>query len=165
MLLFALAWACDSDPDTLQLDVEDTGTEQNTTTTPDLPVEIPVDELADWLALAEYQAWPAEADVHDSTGPHFGDVRTFLSPALAQSLEDGNDQHPMGAATVKELYGTGDVVLGHAVMVRVSDGGGDRAWYWYEDFEGSVFADGRGEGLCSGCHEAGIDFVLTPWPQ
>ena len=128
------------------------------------PEGIPTNDLASWLETGEYEDWPSEPEVHPSDGPHFGDVRTFLSPDLADSLSDGEDIHPEGAAAVKELFGRGDSVLGHAVMVRVSASDRRNAWHWYEMFEGEQFADGRGVGVCADCHEGGVDFVLTSWP-
>lgn len=124
--------------------------------------DIPVADLAGWLEDTPYRDWPSEPAPHPSAGPHFGDVRTWFSPSLADSLDEGRARHPVGAAAVKELYGdSGTNVLGHAVMVRVRQGASDDAWYWYEDFEGRNFADGRGVGLCSGCHSGGVDFVLS----
>ena len=143
----------------------DTGGTADPGTAPVSTVPTDPDALVDWLAVAEYRAWPGEAGAHPSSGPHFGEVRTWLSPALATSLEAGGDPHPLGAAAVKELYGDGTDVLGHSVMVRVGEGAGDNAWFWYEAFRGTVYADARGEGLCSGCHEDGMDHILTPWPQ
>ena len=113
-----------------------------------------------FLEANAYGDWARESDIHGSDGPHFGDVLTFVNQALFESLEAGNDQHPVGAASVKELYGSGDDIIGHAVMVKVTDD----TWYWYEDANGRVFADGNSVGLCEGCHSSGTDFVLTPFP-
>lgn len=121
--------------------------------------------LQAWLAAGSYLSWPAESSTHPSTGPHFGNVRTFINPALDASLAAGNATHPVGAAAVKELYGdAGTDVLGYAVEVKVTDGSDGASWYWYEDFNGNNFADGTGVGLCTGCHSGGTDFVLVPYP-
>lgn len=120
--------------------------------------------LRDWLIDGNYVDWPAESGPHQSTGPHFGAVRTWLNPALDDSLAAGNVEHPVGSASVKELYGSGDTALGWAVMVKVQEGDGGDGWYWYERYDGSDFADGTGVGLCTGCHGGGTDFVLTPHP-
>lgn len=119
--------------------------------------------MADWLAGGEYQQWTAESAPHDSAGPHFGDVRVFVNDCLADSLAQGSDAHPAGAASVKELYGAGTQVRGYAVMVKVEEGPG-ADWYWYERYNGSQFADGVDDGTCIGCHEVGIDSVRTTWP-
>lgn len=122
-------------------------------------------DLRDWLMEGNYLDWPAESSVHDSTGPHFGGVRTFVTPALLASLEAGNGAHPEGAATVKELYGDGDTLRGWAVSLKRaadSDNGGN--WFWYEFYDGSPVAAGNGVALCTNCHGGGVDFVLTPTP-
>lgn len=125
---------------------------------------VPTEDLAAWLAEGEYLEWPSEDAPHPSAGPHFGQVRTWLSPALAASLAAGDPLHPVGSAAVKELYGDGDTARGYSVLVRVGDGAGDNAWYWYERFDGTTYADGRGVALCAGCHAAGVDQILTEWP-
>ncbi len=92
-------------------------------------------------------------------------MRVFVNDRLLESLEDGLASHPAGAATVKELYGRGSEVMGWSVMVKVEDeSDGGRGWYWYERFNTSQFADGRGVGLCTGCHAAGRDFIRIPFP-
>ena len=60
----------------------------------------------------------------------------------------------------------GGTRLGWAVMVKVqADSAGGDGWYWYETFDGAVYADGTGEGLCTGCHSGGgTDFFLSPFP-
>ena len=91
-------------------------------------------------------------------------MRTFIDDCLDASLAAGEAEHPVGAASVKELYGEGDQVLGHAVMIKVEEGAGDQGWYWYESYNGQVFGDGVGAGICTGCHSAGDDFFLSPYP-
>lgn len=131
---------------------------------------VPLEEAAlhEYLRGGAYKTWTAESAPHPSTGPHGGKVRTFLSAGLAASLQQGR-AHPKEAAAIKELYGSGDVVNGWAVGVKLADDsdGGD-AWYWYEVFSTAAgtkpgFA-GRGLPLCSNCHRGGRDYVLTPSP-
>lgn len=145
----------------------DTGSSSGDTTggVDDLP-PTQGDALEEWLALGSYKSWAAESKVHMSTGPHGGNVRTYVNAALFASLEAGNAMHPQGAATVKELYGGGvDTITGYAVMVKVApDSAGGEGWYWYERVGGTTYADGTGVGLCSGCHGGGADYVLTPFP-
>lgn len=93
--------------------------------------------LQDWLADGTYLDWTAEPAVHASAGPHFGDVRTFFGSSLEASLDAGAGPHPVGAASVKELYGDGDVIAGWAVMAKVESGAGGQTWYWYEVYDGS----------------------------
>ncbi|MEN0063741.1 MAG: hypothetical protein AAGA48_16430 [Myxococcota bacterium] len=147
-----LWWLGCAEEDLLEATPEDTAS---------VPSEIPTDDIAGWLKTGVYLDWPAEASIHLSAGPHFGNVRTYFSPDLAASIAEGNPQHPEGSAAVKELYGNGDTIQGFAVMVRVSNGQNGRAWYWYEQFENDNFADGRGVSLCTNCHEAGVDFLFT----
>ncbi|MCA9694822.1 MAG: hypothetical protein KC636_34910, partial [Myxococcales bacterium] len=122
-------------------------------------------ELLPWLEGGAYKGWKAESAPHPSTGPHFGTVRTYINDVLFESLESMNQEHPMGAAAIKELYGDGDTVLGWSVEVKFqanSDGG--NGWYWYENYNGNVFADGDGVALCYGCHAAGNDYFRSPYP-
>jgi hypothetical protein len=120
--------------------------------------------LRPWLEAGEYLDWTAESAPHASTGPHFGTVRTFVNGPLLDSLTAAGDPHPLDAAAVKELYGGGTEVVGWSVMVKVADGTGGGTWYWLEYYAGSTYADGVGDSLCTGCHGAGTDHVLTPFP-
>ncbi|MCY1006479.1 hypothetical protein OV079_13115 [Nannocystis pusilla] len=130
-----------------------------------LPPTDSAEQLEAWLAAGVYESWPAESQIHASAGPHGGNVRTFVNPALAESLATGAT-HPQGAASVKELYGDGtDEIVGYAVMVKLApDSAGGDGWYWYERLDTTVYADDIGVNLCTGCHGGGSDYVLTPWP-
>lgn len=145
------------------------------TSTPTVDQEPPPansQDLLPWLRDGRYLAWPAESAIHQSGGPHFGRVRTYVNPALFDSLSSGAASHPSGAAAVKELYGQGDEVLGWSVMIKVEpeSGATGNGWYWYERFRTTVYGDGRGIGGCTGCHGTGFgsfvskDFVLAPFP-
>lgn len=129
-----------------------------------LSVPTTLGELQTYLAEEQYLELPAESALHESSGPHFGQVRTYLTPSLLDSLESGAAEHPVGAAAIKELYGNTQEPRGHAVMVKISSGRGPETWYYFEEYQGSVIADGVDASLCSGCHAAGEDFVLTPFP-
>ena len=117
--------------------------------------------------MGHYKQWQSESSAHESTGPHFGKARTYLNPSLAASLRDGDGdaEHPRAVAAVKELFGRGETVRGWSVSLKL-DGISARGsrWYWFEVFDAHVVADARGAPLCAGCHAAGRDFVLTPWP-
>lgn len=131
------------------------------------PLVVPTnsDDLLEWLVAEPYLDWPSESGIHRSTGPHFGDVQTWVTPALLDSLEAGNAEHPAGSATVKELYGSGSERRGWSVSVKLADlSQGGEQWYWYEWFNGSIVASGDGISVCTGCHSGGQDFVLTPIP-
>ncbi len=131
------------------------------------PLVIPTNafELEMWLAAEPYLEWPAESAIHGSTGPHFGNVRTWLHPDLFDSLEAGVPTNPANTGTVKELYGDGMARRGWSVSVKTQeDSAGGDGWYWYELFDGAVLADAQGLGVCTGCHGGGVDYVLTPFP-
>jgi hypothetical protein len=124
-------------------------------------------ELFRFLQAGGYREFAGETEVHPSNGPH-GRVRTFLNPILEESLEAGNEVHPVNAAAVKELYNGSGRLIGWAVSVKVQaeseEGDG---WYWYENFsttQNRPIADGKGVGLCAGCHSGGHDFVTVPYP-
>lgn len=125
--------------------------------------------LQAWLRTRTYKAWPGESAKHKSTGPHGGDVRTYLSPDLEASLRANAAQHPVGATAVKEFI-SGDEVTGWAVGVKTeADSRGGAGWYWYEAFSTdenpSSTIEGQGKALCAGCHTSGgRDQVLTPFP-
>jgi hypothetical protein len=116
-----------------------------------------------YLKAGLYRNWPAESAIHASTGPHFGKVRTWVNPVLAASLATGATEHPLGSAAVKELYGNSNTAAGWAVMVRTQAGTGGKSWYWYEQY-GKLEIAGQGDRNCTGCHAAGRDQVLTPFP-
>lgn len=122
--------------------------------------------LLEWLESAEYKSWQSESAPHPSAGPHFGTVRTFVDPCLAESLDAGNTTHPAGSTAVKELYGDGDVVLGWSVILKVAEGSGGDTWYWHENYDGTTYADEIDADLCTGCHggQGSVDYFLSPWP-
>lgn len=125
-------------------------------------------ELSAWLRTGTYRCWARESAKHPSTGPHGGDVRTYLNASLDGSLAAGAAEHPQGAVAVKELFGNGETLTGWAVMVKnrtASDAG--KGWYWYEVFgtaPGSPSIEGQGRSLCTNCHGDGQDYVKVPYP-
>lgn len=129
-------------------------------------------DLVVWLQAGLYRDWHAESRVHDSVGPHFGRVRTFVNDSVFDSLSAGEASHAGGSALVKELYGaSGDQIQGWSVMVKTQDdSAAGNGWFWFERFGGSTFAAGNGIPLCFGCHGSDYrglttrDFVLTPFP-
>lgn len=112
-----------------------------------------------------YAAWRAEPEIHDTRAPHGKKVRVFFNDTLAASLEAGNAEHPVGSATAKELYDGDGRISGHAVMVKVAEGGKD-SWLYFEGFTPD-YADpfyGRAHPTCAGCHASGADFIRSPLP-
>jgi len=132
----------------------------------ELPPIESAEVLEAWLVQGSYKTWAAETGVHPSTGPHGGNVRTFVNDVALASLDAQNAEHPMDSATVKELYGNSmDEIIGYAVSLKTapeSQGGG--TWYWYERVNATIYADDLGVGLCTGCHGGGADYILTPYP-
>jgi hypothetical protein len=128
--------------------------------------EIPTSaaDLEVYLSAGEYLDFEAESEVHEGVGPHFGRVRTFINQELAVSLASGESEHPVGAAAVKELYGEGEDVAGYSVMVKTREGRGGDTWYWYEEYQGTLYADEQGDSRCTGCHSSGVDHFRSPFP-
>ena len=151
-------------------DSEDTetsaGTDESTGTTGGAVEPPPTGEAAllPWLEAGNYTDWASEAEPHPSAGPHFTAVRTFVNAPLLESLEGGSDDHPVGAAVVKELFGNSPAIGGWAVMVKVAPGSSVDSWYWYESFEGATYADDTGVNGCGNCHSSGQDYIRTELP-
>lgn len=120
--------------------------------------------LVPWLEAESYASWAAESAPHVSAGPHGAAVRTFFNDALADAAAAGAGDYPIGAASVKELFDAQGERNGWAVIVKTELGQAGDGWYWYEIVGASVYADGPGVALCTGCHVGGTDFVLTGWP-
>lgn len=138
----------------------------------DLDNDVPAtqDALFEFLRAGQYKDFVAESAQHPSSGPHSGDVRVFLNPALDASLKAKNTSHPKGAAAVKELgLGEAGEPSGWAVLVKTDDDsrGGDGI-YWYEIFSTTDGANppyaGNGENICKNCHIAGLDHYLSAYP-
>lgn len=126
-------------------------------------------ELFPWLQAGNYKALIAESAIHASTGPHGGQVLTFVNPILFDALTAGSTNFPEGSASVKELWGNGTKLNGWAVFVKTQANSANGAgFYWYENYSttdpSSPVADGNGVGLCSGCHSTGTDYFLSPFP-
>jgi hypothetical protein len=69
---------------------------------------------------------------------------------------------------VKELYFQGtETVVGWSVMRKIRSRSGPRGkgWLFYETLDGrnqGAFF-GRGLGVCTSCHAAGTDYLLSPF--
>jgi hypothetical protein len=124
--------------------------------------------LLRWLRAGTYrQTYTPEAAVHGSlTTAHDRNVRTWYSPVLVDDLRAGRTTFRRGAAMVKELYAGGDQeVLGWSVMrkVRPTSGARGRGWLFFERLPGGGSYFGRGLRVCTGCHGAGTDYLLSPF--
>lgn len=127
------------------------------------------DALFEFLSSGEYTKFASESAAHASEGPHDGDVRVFLNPALEDSLAAGNGSHPKGAAAIKELGVQDGSPTGWAVFVKTAeDSAGGDGIYWYEIFSTTDGSDppysGNGLDACKGCHSGGNDFYLSAYP-
>ena len=131
-----------------------------------LPPIDSVDALEAWLAGGAYREWAVESAIHPSTGPHSGNVLTYVNAIALQSLADADPEHLQDSATVKELYGDSlDTIIGYAVSRKTApqSEGGD-LWYWYERVNDTTYGGELGTTLCTGCHGGGADYILTPYP-
>jgi len=120
-----------------------------------------------WLEAGLYLDWRCEAAGHDARAPSpHGRNRICNNDALVA----GSGPFAVGAASVKELLGSGDAVIGHAVYRKNAAGTDGSNWYWYEDMNGTVAVDGTGgsgvaKDVCVDCHShAERDFAFTIVP-
>lgn len=119
-----------------------------------------------WLAKGAYRQWACQT-TQNVTGPHganriCSNEKLSMSPATLAAYE-------VDSATVKELLEGPDsgVILGHAVMRKVSTDGGTAgtSWYFFEVIGGNVVADRAGDSSCVGCHAAAPkDFIYRQIP-
>jgi hypothetical protein len=110
-----------------------------------------------------YLEWYREPAIHPSEGPHGQSVRTHFNAPLYGSLLGGNEIHHGESAAVKEMYADG-VLVGWSAMAKREERAGADTWYWYElpDREPDTDpVEGWAHPTCTGCHEAGLDFVRT----
>jgi hypothetical protein len=134
------------------------------------PVPTEPTALLDYLVAQRYQNFPREQEAHAPFGPHGqGAIRVYFEPTLRDSLDAGELEHPMESAAIAEMYATdGATFIGWAVSVKVEESSeAGQGWYWYEveDANNDGVAQvnqGLGLPLCTSCHAAGADFVLSP---
>ena len=108
--------------------------------------------LKTWMAKGDYKAWACESGPMNAR-PNGAHARNRVcSNKLTQANTGG--EYAVDAASVKELFGSSDQIIGYAVSRHIKPGKTADTWYWYEISGGSVAADGVGVGLCHGCHSA-----------
>ncbi len=128
------------------------------------------DALQAWLEAGNYSEFEAESAVHITSGPHGQEdqdlVRVFVNSCLADSMAAGNTVHPIGSMSVKEMYGTGDTILGYSAMIKVDDQSPDDGndWYFHTIVGGEEKASELGSAACFDCHVMGTDYVQTVYP-
>ena len=97
-------------------------------------------------------------------------VRVFYNKTLSGSLESGNPEHPVGAASVKEMYDDDGDLSGWAVLVKTQDRTDEgRGWFWYEvtssTDSSALAAIGNGVTGCVSCHSfRDQDQILSGFP-
>lgn len=105
-----------------------------------------------WLAKGDYKAWACESGPM-SARPNGAHGRNRVCSNKLTQMNTGGE-YAVDAASVKELYGSGDQITGYAVSRHIKAGKTADSWYWFEITGGSVVADGAGVGVCNGCHSA-----------
>ncbi|MBV7329970.1 hypothetical protein KFU94_17340 [Chloroflexi bacterium TSY] len=133
-------------------------------------IPIGAEEILPYLQDGGYAGWTSESEIHESVGPH-GYVRSFINSILEESIDAGNEEHPIGSAMVKELYGEdAQTLIGWAAYLKTqSDSANGKGWYWYENIStidnSELVADSNGDALCVSCHALSrIDYVLSRVP-
>lgn len=120
--------------------------------------------LRQWLEAGVYtQTFTPEPSVRPSATAHGRFVRTWLDPTLTADLRAGRTPFTKGASMVKELW-SGDLqrIVGWAVMRKLRRRSGARGggWLFYETVAGATYY-GRGLRLCTSCHTAATEFLLS----
>ena len=93
-----------------------------------------------------------------------------MNDALWTSLAAGRASHPVGAASVREIYASDLKTLrGFGVLVKTEEGAqGGEGWYFYETFSvtpGDPYAiSDQGAPGCVRCHTQGADFIQSQLP-
>ncbi len=100
LMCLVSVWGCSSDP----------GPEAS-------PIPTTPEALHSWLLDGGHLQWTAETSVHKSTLGD-GGARVFLNDALVDSLSAANTVHPVGSASVREMYEP-DMVTPHGFGVLV----------------------------------------------
>lgn len=124
-------------------------------------------KLLKWLKAGNYrETYTAEPEVHESTGPHGGNVRTYYNPILVDDLNKGKTTFSRCATMIKELYfSEEEEVIGYAVMIKVEKKSGKKGkgWLFYETFDGTNEDVSYGKGIseCADCHSDGVDYLLS----
>jgi hypothetical protein len=126
--------------------------------------------LLHWLETGIYrERFVGEPEVHPSTAEgrvHGLNVRTYYDPILVDDLRAGRGTFRKGAAMVKELYfDSVDRPMGYSAMIKVRQRSGvsGRGWLFYETLDGTdrAVSFGRRLGVCTGCHQSGVDFLRS----
>jgi len=159
-----------------ETDYKNAGTWDASAPTPDnLDLDFPLgkEELFAYLNTKKYQEFKTqESEAHPSIGPHTKigwPVRTYMNDILSKSMTDGNKEHPIGSAVVKEMFNDQNVLNGWAVYTKTQDDtASGKGWFWYEvtstDDSSAIQGIGNGVNGCVGCHAIGKDMVRSAFP-
>ena len=148
-----------------KMKVKSMKTDKKMSITSNVKFDVPIEKgkLFKYLQAGKYKNFKKERSIHRSVGPH-ENVRVFINPTLEKSMKAANKNHPVGSASVKEMY-KDNKPFGWAVMVKTESGNGGNGWYWYEvtstTDSSKIFAEGNGATSCVGCHAPGNDYVIT----
>ncbi|WP_190808831.1 cytochrome P460 family protein [Flagellimonas sp. S3867] len=142
-----------------------------------LSLEIPLgkEELFAYLSSKKYREFKTqEKEKHPSQGPHTKlglPVKVHMNDMITNSLTVNNEEHPMGASIVKEMFNKEGELSGWAVMVKTQEATDNgNGWFWYEvtsiEDSNAIAAMGNGVVGCISCHNIGgnKDMVRTAFP-
>ncbi|MDY8137067.1 cytochrome P460 family protein [Aquimarina sp. 2201CG5-10] len=140
----------------------------------DIGIPLDTEGLFAYLKEGKYKSFKnREKEKHPSTGPHTKlglPVQVYMNDAIATSLAENKEEHPMGSTIVKEMYSEDGTLAGWAVMAKTQDTtDGGNGWFWYEvtstEDPNELAAKGNGVVGCISCHNAGgRDMVRTAFP-
>jgi hypothetical protein len=118
-------------------------------------------DLLDWVDAGHYLGWHCESAMHaPRPGSGHGPNRICSNDAIVAATGEG--PYPVGAAAVKEVYNDDGAIRVYAVYRKLEAAAGGESWYWFEGDRDGNFANGAGDGTCTGCHAAAPrDFVYT----
>ncbi len=134
------------------------------------------EEITKFFIDQTFVSWFGHSEVQtpqSSSSPH-GDMKTFINPALQESMNDFDESHPVGSIAAKELYlSNSSEVSGYLYAEKISEGTAANTWLWYEDLnlseDNGVEVYGRGVANCSGCHgDEGLgpqDYILIDFNE
>jgi hypothetical protein len=131
---------------------------------PQLPPLTSAADIRLWIAQGFYKAWKCEPEKHAGRmfSPH-GQNRICSNDVLSAH---GAGEYPVGAVGFKELYNAAGAINGYAIEIKTKKNADvanpGAAWFWFEDLNGTNFANGEGVMGCTGCHSlAGSDALHT----
>jgi hypothetical protein len=124
--------------------------------------------LEAWLGEGHYLGWNCETMIFPPRPPTGGHGRQKICSNTGL-LASTSGPYPVGAASVKLLYGPADEPNGFAVALKVMEGEGAFTWYWYErrgtNPGARPLAQGLGVPDCAVCHQqAPRDYVFLRAP-